>query len=562
VGTMKQHACFKTAILILTLCAWARPVAAETGKFNLHLEGAAAFGLAGWQSEDLGVGVSGAGRLEFPLAEWLGIEVGGGYLQFFDGGNPDGYELVDDSTYLVNVSAGARFRIVNDEGGYWWAWSADPAHIGNLWGNLWADVHFDYYRTGDLNRVGGDIGVGAEFSLVNGLQIGPLVRVHYVFQPNSANERDSQDAWLLLAGVSFSVAIPPGGLRMTDKDGDGIYDPYDRCPDKAEDRDRFQDTDGCPDVDNDKDGVPDQKDNCPAYQEDMDGYLDSDGCPDPDNDSDGLPDNKDPCPAQSEDKDGYLDEDGCPDEDNDNDGIKDDKDACPNQPETINGIKDEDGCPERDIDEDGVADSVDKCPSEPETVNGVNDEDGCPDISLVKVIDNKILMENRVFFDIASARVKSSARAILSDLGTLIKNHPEYVRISLEGHADATGDREFNFDLSEQRANSVKRFLVKMGVEPERLVIRAFGSNAPWVEEKDGSGERRNRRVEVRIEAIDESRASAPVSKGIREAVSRKRQEQSGAAGENGAMGASSRPKDKKDKSVGDKSKGAEGTSK
>lgn len=545
-GTMKQQVRLKGAVLFLTLCAWAAPVAAETGSFNVHLEGTAALGLSGWQNDELGVGVSGAGRFEYSLLKWLGIEAGGGYLQFFSGKHPDGYQSIDEA-YLVNVSAGTRFRLSNDEGGYLWPWSADPAHIGNLWGNLWADVHFDYYNTGGLSRIGGDIGAGAELSLINGLQIGPLVRVHYVFQPDSANKRDSQDAWILLAGLSFSVAIPAGGLRMTDQDGDGFYDPYDRCIKQAEDRDGFEDADGCPELDNDRDGVVDNKDNCPAVPEDMDAYLDSDGCPDPDNDSDGIPDGQDPCPVQAEDKDGFEDTDGCPDEDNDGDGVNDVSDGCPNQRETVNGIKDEDGCPERDADEDGVIDAVDKCPQEPETINGLNDEDGCPDTGLVEVKENKILLEKRVFFDFASARVRSAARAVLKDLSKLIKSHPEYVRVSLEGHTDNRGSSAFNLDLSKRRAESVKKALVTMGVEPERLVIKGLGESAPWVRAaNDVEEDKRNRRVEVRIEAIDEGRANAPVSKGIREAVSPEKKEGTDAAKKNKARSAPFLPTDKK----------------
>ena len=81
--------------------------------------------------------------------------------------------------------------------------------------------------------------------------------------------------------------------------------------------------------------------------EDRDGFQDKDGCPDPDNDKDGIPDKDDQCPNDPEDKDGFEDEDGCPDPDNDKDGIPDVKDKCPNEPETYNGFEDEDGCPDK-----------------------------------------------------------------------------------------------------------------------------------------------------------------------------------------------------------------------
>jgi OOP family OmpA-OmpF porin len=100
----------------------------------------------------------------------------------------------------------------------------------------------------------------------------------------------------------------------SDPDGDGIAGAADKCPNLAEDKDGFEDDDGCPDPDNDKDGIPDLQDKCPNQPEDKDGFEDDDGCPDPDNDNDGIPDVKDKCPNQPETKNGYQDDDGCPDE--------------------------------------------------------------------------------------------------------------------------------------------------------------------------------------------------------------------------------------------------------
>jgi OOP family OmpA-OmpF porin len=70
--------------------------------------------------------------------------------------------------------------------------------------------------------------------------------------------------------------------RSHDKDKDGVDDEVDDCPGLPEDRDGFQDTDGCPELDNDDDGVLDPDDKCPTQKEDADGDRDEDGCPDPD----------------------------------------------------------------------------------------------------------------------------------------------------------------------------------------------------------------------------------------------------------------------------------------
>lgn len=72
-----------------------------------------------------------------------------------------------------------------------------------------------------------------------------------------------------------SVEEPP-----PDKDGDGIADSLDKCPDRPEDTDNFDDGDGCPDIDNDNDRVLDIADKCPTENESLNGYMDDDGCND------------------------------------------------------------------------------------------------------------------------------------------------------------------------------------------------------------------------------------------------------------------------------------------
>lgn len=87
--------------------------------------------------------------------------------------------------------------------------------------------------------------------------------------------------------------------KASDRDGDGIPDAIDACPDVPEDRQPPDPNDGCPGPkDRDKDGIPDDKDKCPDDPEDFDGFEDQDGCPEPDNDKDGIPDIQDACPTE------------------------------------------------------------------------------------------------------------------------------------------------------------------------------------------------------------------------------------------------------------------------
>jgi outer membrane protein OmpA-like peptidoglycan-associated protein len=109
------------------------------------------------------------------------------------------------------------------------------------------------------------------------------------------------------------TAERPIDPNVSDRDHDRIPDAVDKCPDDPEDKDGFEDADGCPDPDNDKDGVADEADKCPEQPEDRDGFEDSDGCPELDNDKDGIPDATDKCPLEPEKINGFEDNDGCPD---------------------------------------------------------------------------------------------------------------------------------------------------------------------------------------------------------------------------------------------------------
>lgn len=84
------------------------------------------------------------------------------------------------------------------------------------------------------------------------------------------------------AGAPPARPLPPAPAPEppADSDGDGLVDTADRCPRAAEDMDKFEDADGCPDLDNDRDDIADKIDACPEQAEIDNGYRDDDGCPD------------------------------------------------------------------------------------------------------------------------------------------------------------------------------------------------------------------------------------------------------------------------------------------
>ena len=286
--------------------------------------------------------------------------------------------------------------------------------------------------------------------------------------------------------------------NIGDRDGDGLKDDVDKCPDDPEDFDRFEDEDGCPEPDNDRDGILDEDDKCPNIPEDKDGFQDEDGCPEGnknDRDGDGILDDVDKCPDDPEDFDQFEDEDGCPDPDNDKDGILDVDDLCPNDPEDKDGFEDEDGCPDLDNDKDRILDQDDKCPNEPETYNGTEDEDGCPDRGRVVVTDTSIEILDMIYFEYNKAVIKKESYPILDAVAATLQGNPSIELIEIQGHTDERGSDTYNLDLSDRRAASVKQYLVDHGVDEKRLTSQGYGETQPLIREHNEKAWAKNRRV-------------------------------------------------------------------
>ena len=267
------------------------------------------------------------------------------------------------------------------------------------------------------------------------------------------------------------------GCPDPDNDMDGVLDGADDCPGDAEDKDGFEDEDGCPDPDNDKDGVPDVDDACP----DTPGAADAKGCPPPDRDGDGILDAMDQCPDDPEDKDNFEDADGCPDPDNDMDGVLDVADQCPDEAEDKDDFRDEDGCPDPDNDRDGVLDADDRCPDRPETINGYKDEDGCPDKGKTKVVvtETEIQILDQVYFATGRAEIKKKSFGLLAQVALALKANPEIKLVEVQGHTDDVGGDAYNLTLSQSRAEAVQAFLVQAGVDPSRLRAKGYGETTP-----------------------------------------------------------------------------------
>jgi outer membrane protein OmpA-like peptidoglycan-associated protein len=324
-----------------------------------------------------------------------------------------------------------------------------------------------------------------------------------------------RNSYLMLAGGSraFSTGFEAADARVVvgfmfepsigDRDGDGIMDDQDACPDDPEDKDGFEDSDGCPEPDNDEDGILDVDDRCPNVAEDKDGDEDSDGCPEgdkiKDRDGDGIPDSEDKCPDVPEDKDGFEDQDGCPEKDNDKDGIPDTQDGCPDVAEDKDNFEDDDGCPEPDNDRDQIPDVEDKCPLEPETYNGKDDEDGCPDKGRVVIEGDDIVILDKINFATGSAEILPGSLPIVEAVASTLKGHPEFLVLEIAGHADERGDDDSNLKLTQARAASVREALESRGIEGQRLVSQGYGEYCPLEVGYSPKAWDKNRRVEFKV---------------------------------------------------------------
>ncbi|WP_421813236.1 OmpA family protein [Flagellimonas sp.] len=267
-----------------------------------------------------------------------------------------------------------------------------------------------------------------------------------------------------MAGISIKF----GG---TDTDGDGIYDKDDACPEVA----GLEAFNGCPDSDGD--GIEDAKDACPNEA----GSKEMNGCPD--SDGDGVADKDDACPSTP----GLPALAGCPDADGD--GIADKDDECPNEV----GPAENDGCPWPDSDGDGVLDKDDQCPD----VAGTVANNGCPEVTeeVQKQLND---YARTILFDTGKSSIKAESTSVMVDIIQILNEYPT-AKFTVEGHTDSVGSESLNQKLSEERANSVRDFLIDKGIDADRLSAIGYGEAKPIATNNTRAGRTQNRRVEINL---------------------------------------------------------------
>lgn len=194
-----------------------------------------------------------------------------------------------------------------------------------------------------------------------------------------------------------------------------------------------------------------------------------------DSDGDGVYDDADRCPGTP--RGISVDRTGCP-LDSDGDGVYDYEDKCPKTPSGVS--VDPRGCP-LDTDGDGVYDYLDACRNTPAGAK-VNQR-GCWTLAGLR-------------FDTGKSTIKPESYPILNEVVTVLKRNPD-LKVRIEGHTDNVGKAAYNQGLSEDRAQTVEDYLLKVGIAQERLSSKGFGLTRPAASNETAKGRAQNRRVEL-----------------------------------------------------------------
>ncbi len=190
-----------------------------------------------------------------------------------------------------------------------------------------------------------------------------------------------------------------------------------------------------------------------------------------------------------------------PPDDPDGDGVIGEKDFCPDE----KGPPENNGCPELDTDHDGIIDRLDDCPNLP----GRKEYNGCP---RVYAKENKIKVLESVHFATDQDIILPESFSVLEEVAQIIRAHPEWALVEIEGHCDSRASDAYNLDLSQRRAQSVMKFLLARGIEPSRLHAMGYGRSRPISDNRTEEGMALNRRVEFTIlKVTTPSAGQAPI---------------------------------------------------
>ena len=122
-----------------------------------------------------------------------------------------------------------------------------------------------------------------------------------------------------------------------------------------------------------------------------------------------------------------------------------------------------------------------------------------PKNASVKVQKDRIQIRGSIFFTTGTADIEARSEPLLTEIADVIMRNPDLLEVEVAGHTDDVGGADANRELSQRRAEAVKTWLVKAGVERERLVAKGYGMDKPIVPNVTPQNRAKNRRVEFLI---------------------------------------------------------------
>jgi len=119
-----------------------------------------------------------------------------------------------------------------------------------------------------------------------------------------------------------------------------------------------------------------------------------------------------------------------------------------------------------------------------------------------------------VLFDTARSDLKPGSLQKIYPLAEYLKEHAETM-VKIEGHTDSQGSSDYNAGLSQMRSEAVRDFLISNGIAPERITAQGMGEDYPVATNSSAAGRQQNRRVEVTISDMPETRMPSFSGKGM-----------------------------------------------
>jgi outer membrane protein OmpA-like peptidoglycan-associated protein len=112
---------------------------------------------------------------------------------------------------------------------------------------------------------------------------------------------------------------------------------------------------------------------------------------------------------------------------------------------------------------------------------------------------SSIVIKDKIQFKLGSAEILPESFGLLDEIVAVLKDNPQIEQLQVEGHTDTSGGAARNRELSQERAASVRKYLVDKGIAGKRLVAKGFGPDRPIADNGTDEGREQNRRVEFNI---------------------------------------------------------------